>query len=451
MLPALLRQPFFLRNPVYGAFSAPLALVVALAWLARRDSGRPAFTALVSRPLCRADRSGSSRDRSRAHDLRDASGRLGVSHSLRGALRHRGGARHPGDGAGGRDDRHLSRAGLSPLHDGAEESVRRRALPARNPGRGGGGPDDPPPPRAAAGRAARDEPRVPGVWKRGLTGAGFSTGFSRTSRGTTCRCGRSGEARRLRCATPPREFSWCLVRAGRTDDSRKMYSRMTLGCLGLLPLLLSAVLVFLLVARLCSRFRLPPRRFLPFFLSAVSFATLAVALTETLSALSALTRQGLSNAWWASACVLALLNLLLSRMSPRSPAGPIVRELPSRVASALRRVVPNDRFSSLLVAALLCLFLLTFVVAIVYPPNNYDSMVYHVARVMHWAQQGSVAHYPTATFMQLQGTPLAEFFSSTSISSRAVTPCSILRNGVPLSSLSSRRTRLLNCCSLEVA
>jgi hypothetical protein len=47
MLPALLRQPFFLRNPVYGAFSAPLALVVALAWLARRGAGRPALTALV--------------------------------------------------------------------------------------------------------------------------------------------------------------------------------------------------------------------------------------------------------------------------------------------------------------------------------------------------------------------------------------------------------------------
>ena len=47
MLPALLRQPFFLRNPVYAAFSAPLALVVALAWLARRVSARPAFTALV--------------------------------------------------------------------------------------------------------------------------------------------------------------------------------------------------------------------------------------------------------------------------------------------------------------------------------------------------------------------------------------------------------------------
>lgn len=47
MLPALFRQPFFLRNPVYAAFSAPLALVVALAWLVRR-AGRPRLlTALV--------------------------------------------------------------------------------------------------------------------------------------------------------------------------------------------------------------------------------------------------------------------------------------------------------------------------------------------------------------------------------------------------------------------
>ncbi len=203
-----------------------------------------------------------------------------------------------------------------------------------------------------------------------------------------------------------------------------MCAGMTLGYLGLLPLLLSAVLLFLLVTRLSSRFRLPPRRFLPFFLSAVSFATLAVILTETLSAFSALSRQGLSNAWWASACVLALLNLLLSRMFTRCPASPIVREnslrshspspprgrLQARVASALRGVVSNDRFSSLLVAALLCLFLLTLIVAIVYPPNNYDSMIYHVARVMHWSQQGSVAHYPTPILLQLQGAPLAEFF-----------------------------------------
>ena len=47
MLPALARQPFFLRNPVYGAFSAPLALVVALGWIGRHTRARRAFAALV--------------------------------------------------------------------------------------------------------------------------------------------------------------------------------------------------------------------------------------------------------------------------------------------------------------------------------------------------------------------------------------------------------------------
>ena len=47
MLPALIRQPFFLRNPVYGAFSAPLSLVVALCWVGRHTHARNAFTALV--------------------------------------------------------------------------------------------------------------------------------------------------------------------------------------------------------------------------------------------------------------------------------------------------------------------------------------------------------------------------------------------------------------------
>ena len=47
MLPALVRQPFFLRNPVYGAFSAPLALVVALCWIGRHSRARNAIAALV--------------------------------------------------------------------------------------------------------------------------------------------------------------------------------------------------------------------------------------------------------------------------------------------------------------------------------------------------------------------------------------------------------------------
>lgn len=52
MLPALARQPFFLRNLIYGAFSAPLALLTSLTWIARRAVARPSFTALVFGLAC---------------------------------------------------------------------------------------------------------------------------------------------------------------------------------------------------------------------------------------------------------------------------------------------------------------------------------------------------------------------------------------------------------------
>ncbi len=48
-------------------------------------------------------------------------------------------------------------------------------------------------------------------------------------------------------------------------------------------------------------------------------------------------------------------------------------------------------------------------IAIVSPPNNWDSMTYHMSRVAHWMQHRSVAHYPTSYVPQLYHPPGAEF------------------------------------------
>lgn len=42
-------------------------------------------------------------------------------------------------------------------------------------------------------------------------------------------------------------------------------------------------------------------------------------------------------------------------------------------------------------------------------PYNWDSMSYHLSRIVHWAQNGSVAHYATNDLRRLTSPPLAEF------------------------------------------
>jgi 4-amino-4-deoxy-L-arabinose transferase-like glycosyltransferase len=49
------------------------------------------------------------------------------------------------------------------------------------------------------------------------------------------------------------------------------------------------------------------------------------------------------------------------------------------------------------------------VIALIAPTNNWDSMAYHMPRVVHWIQNRSVEHYPTNYLAQLYLSPWAEF------------------------------------------
>ncbi len=53
---------------------------------------------------------------------------------------------------------------------------------------------------------------------------------------------------------------------------------------------------------------------------------------------------------------------------------------------------------------------LTFAVAIVAPPNNWDSMAYHNARVMEWWDHGDLTYWYTPDYRQLSMPPLASYF-----------------------------------------
>lgn len=53
--------------------------------------------------------------------------------------------------------------------------------------------------------------------------------------------------------------------------------------------------------------------------------------------------------------------------------------------------------------------LVSLFLALIFPPNNYDSMTYHMARVAHWMQNKSIAHYQTHVLRQLVYQPFAEW------------------------------------------
>jgi len=122
--------------------------------------------------------------------------------------------------------------------------------------------------------------------------------------------------------------------------------------------------------------------------AAVCYGLLLTAATELLSLFSAVTMFSLA-VFWGTVALLALLALLPAW--DRQKIRGIRLEHPGLYAG---------------IAAVLAITLLT---ALISPPNNWDSMTYHMARVVHWIQNGSVAHYPTHITRQLYSAPWAEY------------------------------------------
>lgn len=53
---------------------------------------------------------------------------------------------------------------------------------------------------------------------------------------------------------------------------------------------------------------------------------------------------------------------------------------------------------------------LVFFQGLLYPPNTYDAMSYHLSRIVHWISQENVLHFPTHIVRQINQPPFTEFF-----------------------------------------
>lgn len=121
--------------------------------------------------------------------------------------------------------------------------------------------------------------------------------------------------------------------------------------------------------------------------------------TESLSLLGAVTYGAITLLWITlTAISLIFLVYMLKHTDCRASYTNWLRA---------RTDYDGDKCISLLIVS--CVLFITLTVALVYPPNNWDSMTYHMARVAYWIQHASIDVYPTANDRQTHNPPLAEW------------------------------------------
>jgi hypothetical protein len=168
--------------------------------------------------------------------------------------------------------------------------------------------------------------------------------------------------------------------------------------LTLLPLVCLALLYWLLlpVAGSGADATVQPRR-LALLYASLGCGVFMVVSTEVLSLFHALTRSWTAALWGGAAIVLAA--------AVRTRRGrPSVSDL-----------LPSGRGVDPVIWVCLsgCAVVLavTAFIALAAAPNTWDSMTYHLARVMHWQQDRSVAFYATGIQRQIHLTPGAEYIA----------------------------------------
>lgn len=134
--------------------------------------------------------------------------------------------------------------------------------------------------------------------------------------------------------------------------------------------------------------------------SVLLFSALLLLITEILSAFKLLDRIHLIFAW-----SFVLLFLCLDLFGHRH----LIRERLEDIVLKCKNWYKHRSDRKYILFFLLILFTLIGIQGFLYPPNNYDSMTYHLARIPNWMANASVAHYPTHIYRQLYQPPFSGY------------------------------------------
>jgi hypothetical protein len=129
-------------------------------------------------------------------------------------------------------------------------------------------------------------------------------------------------------------------------------------------------------------------------LAGTSWGLAVVGLTEVLSLFHALTFAAVLIGWTALDMAAGLVVLRVARtrgLRPVDLAWPCL-----------------TRFEYVMLAGMAAICLTTGLIALLFPPDSFDSMYYHMGRIMHWIQDGSLAPYPTNILKEVNLAPGTE-------------------------------------------
>jgi hypothetical protein len=163
--------------------------------------------------------------------------------------------------------------------------------------------------------------------------------------------------------------------------------------LGIVPVLCFAVFVATYAAISSERGGLTRWR-ASFLSAAVTWGLTVTAITEWLSLFALITFGWLLTLWIG---ILVLSAAICFRVNTREKV------------TGLFQFPHITRLEFWCVVAVVSIVSLVGLVAFAAPPNNADSMTYHMPRVMHWIQNQTVAHYPTNIVRQLFRPPWSGF------------------------------------------
>lgn len=144
---------------------------------------------------------------------------------------------------------------------------------------------------------------------------------------------------------------------------------------------------------------------LSILLASIWWGAILTAITEILSLLHVFNQIALIMSW---CLVILVIVLLLIRTGLTSIN--FIQLIQIGKSEALSKI--NKANLVVLIVLLMIQVMALCSIAIKYAPNNWDSMTYHLGRVMHWQQEQSVANFATNIDRQVQLQPFAEFIVS---------------------------------------